>query len=114
MKTNKRLLTYLFISLIIGIEGCDKNDEDLKTEKKISFDDDELPGRLKHLNFDKTEKTIDYKMQNIVFSCKKEVTWFVSYTREVAGTDTLRYHTTNNENEEIEGDWYKVKIVDNK
>ncbi len=53
-------------------------------------------------------------MQNIVFSCKKEVTWFVSYIREVAGTDTLRYHTTNNENEGIEGDWYKVKIVDNK
>ncbi|WP_080903392.1 YCF48-related protein [Parabacteroides sp. Marseille-P3160] len=65
MKTNKRLLTYLFISLIIGIEGCDKNDEDLKTEKKISFDKTEV---LYNILPPGTYTAIRFISQNIAYT----------------------------------------------
>ncbi|WP_080904713.1 hypothetical protein [Parabacteroides sp. Marseille-P3160] len=77
--------------------------------------EDEPPGRLTPLHFNETERTIDCKKQNVVFSSQEtEVAWAIGYIKEVMGTDTLSYFTTYNKNEVIERDWYKATIVRDK
>lgn len=42
METNKLLLMLLSISIITGIGGCDKNDDEIKPEKQITFENMEI------------------------------------------------------------------------